>query len=87
MKKKMMKAIRDLNAYIDGDRQKLCDELHEVKLSHKRLERLLKRFLEISRYFDFTFIPIIQKLHEDVQNELSYPYYRVNWKVKGGKNA
>ena len=42
-KLKIQKSLRDLNAFIDGDRQKLCDRIHGLELSHKRMEKLLRR--------------------------------------------
>lgn len=78
MKKKMMKAINDLNAYIDNDRKKLCDELHEVKLSHKRLEKLVVAFVKVARseYMDMKYLV---RLVAKAENELAYPYLRRNW--------
>lgn len=96
MKKKMMKAIKELNAYIDNDREKLCDELHEVKLSHKRMEKLLRRFIEMMRYSymdtnterNYLVYLDLCKFYTDVKKELSYPYLRCNCVFKkGGKNA
>lgn len=92
MKKRMMKAIKELNAYIDNDREKLCDELHNIKLSHKRLENLLRLSLSCMRNC-FNYVPEggdfekLANLYVCINRELSYPYFRVNWKVKGGKDA
>ena len=86
MKKKMMKAIRDLNAYIDDDRQKLCDELYEIKLSHKRLESLVRSFVKAARSEEID-MNYFGRLVMRAEMELSYPYFRVNYKVKGGKKC
>lgn len=81
MRKKMLKAIKELNDYIDNDREKLCDRIHNLELSHKRQERLLKRFLEIGKYFKIYLIgPVWDKLYDDVKAELSYPYFRLKSK-------
>lgn len=82
----MMKAIKDLNAYIDNDRQKLCDELHEIKLSHKRLESLVRQFVKAART-DCIDMDYFGLLVMRAEAELSYPYFRKNYKMKGGKNA
>lgn len=93
MKKKMMKAIKELNTYIDNDREKLCDRVHELELSYKRMERLLGETL---RFFNKLYNSNsqclitwsdIDKLCFKIKNELSYPYFRVNYKMKGGKDA
>ena len=78
MKKKMMKAIKELNAYIDNDRQELCDELSELKLSHKRLEKLVAAFVKAARS-DYMDIKYFTRLVEKAENELAYPYLRRNW--------
>lgn len=93
MKKKMMKALKDFNAYIDNDREKLCDELHEIKLSHKRMERLLRETLNFfNKLYNSDFqhsVPWseVDSLFFKIKDELSYPYHRVNWKTKGVKNV
>ena len=90
MKKRMMKAIKELNAYIDNDREKLCDELHAIKLSHKRMERLLKQVSYFMRWLDYMPEQISREgkvLDSRILNELSYPYFRVQHRMKGGKNA
>lgn len=82
MKKKMMKAIKELNAYIDNDRQELCDELSELKLSHKRMEKLLKQVSYFMRWLDFMPEQVCREgkvLDARILNELSYPYLRRNW--------
>lgn len=92
MKKKTMKAIKDLNAYIDDDRQKICDRLHDMELSHKRLERLLRRWLWLSRHdveiAEYESLHVVYgELIRQTRQELSYPYFRANYKVKGGKKC
>lgn len=95
MKKKMMKALKELNAYIDDDRQKLCDRLHDLELSRKRMEKLLRRFVDMMKYSymdtnterNYLVYLDLCKFYTDVKKELSYPYFRVNYKQKGGKNA
>lgn len=86
MKKKMMKAIKELNAYIDNDREKLCDELHELKLSHKRLESLVRSFVKAARSETID-MDYFGRLVMRAEMELLYPYFRVNYKMKGGKDA
>lgn len=95
MKKKMLKAIKDLNAYIDDDREKLCDRIHDLELSHKRMERLLRCFIRMMKYSymdtnteqNYLVYMSLCKFYADVKKELSYPYFRKNYKVKGGKDA
>lgn len=40
--KRIQKALCNLNAYIDGDRQQLCDRIKGLEKSHKRMMKLLK---------------------------------------------
>ena len=92
MQKKMMKALKDLNGYIDNDREKLCDELHEIKLSHKRMERLLRMTLTfLDGMFDDVPAEIglvrALELQDRIKRELSYPGFRVQYRMKGGKDA
>ena len=88
MKKKMMKALRDLNAYIDDDRQKLCDRIHDLELSHKRMERLLRRCSVVLHLLPNTLIiDEVLDLKVRISQELSYPYCCVNYKMKGGKKC
>lgn len=90
MRKKMMKALKDLNGYIDNDREKLCDRLHDMELSHKRMEKLLKEclyFFNRDIYGVEFSVQFKAKLINKIKNELSYPYFRVNYRMKGGKNA
>ena len=83
--KRIMKALKDLNAYVDDDRQKLCDRLYDLELSHKRKIKLLKYCLSYldaipgGKYRDI--------LVSRIEQELSYSSYRVNWKKKGKKNG
>lgn len=87
MKKRMMKAIRNLNAYIDDDRQKLSDRCHDLELSRKRLMRLLDLSFNALKKYNTLPAEYIVGLMVRIDRELSYPYLRVNWKTKGGKNV
>lgn len=82
----MLKAIKELNAYIDDDREKLCDELRNIKLSHKRLESLVRSFVKAARS-EAIDMDYFGRLVMRAEMELSYPYYRVHYRLKGGKNA
>lgn len=44
--KRIQKALSNLNAYIDDDRQRLCDRIKNLEKSHKRMIRLFKILLE-----------------------------------------
>lgn len=77
----MMKALKELNAYIDNDRQKLCDRLHDLELSHKRLESLVRSFVKVAHtkdVDDYYFCWLVNR----AEKELSYPYFRCNERIK-----
>lgn len=80
--KAIMKALKNLNAYVDDDRQKLCDRCHDLELSHKRLENLLRLSLSCM-YNCSNYVPAgsdferLAKLYVRINRELSYPYFRV----------
>lgn len=96
--KTIMKALKNLNAYVDDDRQKLCDRCHDLELSHKRLEKLcrealvgiktLKRYVEngsihVESWFcNESFFCSLFSLRDRIERELSYPYFRANGRIK-----
>lgn len=77
MRKKMMKAVKELNDYIDNDREKLCDKLHDLELSHKRLESLVRAFVKAARSQEMD-MDYFGRLVMRAEAELMYPYYRLN---------
>lgn len=44
---RIQKALSNLNAYIDDDRQRLCDRVKCLEFWHKRLTKDLKHVLEL----------------------------------------
>lgn len=92
MKKKMMKAIKELNAYIDDDRQKLCDRCHDLELSYNRARRFINKIDGILKYYQDNYACEslrfeLSTLRGQIHSFLCYPYLRVNYRMKGGKDA
>lgn len=85
MKREKKLATALISLFIDDEHNKLCDKYNDLKLSHNRKIKLLKECISYldaipgGKYRDILLFRIRQ--------ELSYPYFRANYKVKGGKNA
>lgn len=78
------KEFKKMNKLLDLDYNQLYDKYHDLKLSHKRLEKLLKRTLD---YLDsLGFIESdngdYYSLYEAIDAELKNPLYRVRERKK-----
>ena len=90
MKRKITKALLQLNINLDAEQKKLYDRTHNLELSHNRDKRFLnkidkdlKQIQDDLRYkSDTECIQNIQKLRDKINLKLCYPYLRTNWGVK-----
>lgn len=78
MTTRIQKSLRNLNRIMSDDYQKLSDMYKDLKLSHNRQERLLKRTAELLSYISTT-DDMVQEVHYlflAILNEFNNPLYR-----------
>ena len=62
MTTKIQRSLRDLNRIMSDDYNNLCDRLENMRLSHNRKVRLLKRTAELLSYINTT-SDMVQEVH------------------------
>lgn len=85
--KAIMKALKNLNAYVDDDRQKLCDRCHDLELSYNRARRFVNKIDRTLKYFQDNYACEslrfeLSTLRGQIHSFLCYPYLRVNERIK-----
>lgn len=85
MTTRIQKSLRNLNRIMSDDYQKLSDKYEDLKLSHKRLEILVKQFVKIFDYYEWYLAsPSADCLYEKAVRELYNPLYRCRERRKHG---
>jgi len=88
MTNKIQRSLRNFNRILDDDYKKLSDKYDDLKLSHKRLETLVKQFVEMFDYYEWYLAsPSADYLYDKAVLELKNPLYRCRERKKGGKKC
>lgn len=86
MTTRLQKSLRNLNRLMSDDYQNLSDKYQDLKLSHNRQARLLKRTAELLSYISTT-EDMVQEVHYlflAIMNELNNPLYRCRERRNNG---